>query len=70
MKPLRITALACAVGIQRVSGENADADKSENRCRNLNHRPASCVPIAAGDLARDWFHMRWRMSRMVASLFY
>lgn len=58
MKWLRATALAGAVGIQRVGGEDADADKSEDRCRYLDHCPASCVSIATRDLARDWFHMR------------
>ena len=58
--------LAHSVGIQRMRREDNHADQGENRYRELDHRSASCSPIVARNLFRDWFQMKSKMSCMSA----
>jgi hypothetical protein len=63
-------ALARAVSIQRVGGEDSDADQGENSCWEFDHCSASLLRIAARNLPRDWFQMRLKKNCMTASLFH
>lgn len=54
--------LTGAVGIQCMGGEDAHAEEGED----LDHSRASCSPIVARKLLRDWFQRRSKMNCMSA----
>jgi len=56
----------CAIGIHCVSGEDRHANQGEYGCGGLDHRAASCGPIAARYLLHDWFQIRSKMNCILA----
>lgn len=59
-------ALAGAIGVDSVGGENRSAGQRQDECRDLDHDTASGLPMAARYLLRVRSQIRSKMNCMLA----